>query len=1124
MELRNGFLPWRLGMEFASVSAMASCSNPTRRVQRAFWPVLAASLWLLGACSEGSPAPDEGSGGENPGDPPASRMPDGQGEDRDRDSVFGESHKPGDTGRPGGDGDGDGVSDRAPVRATEEEDLQAIDELPSVPGDGATDFVSYTADRADGAAPAEPAATGAAAPEMQAADADSNARLGDAARAISEADIIQVHGDLLFALSRYAGMTIVDLTDPGALSVLGQYRTSATPFEMYLEGDTAYVMFNGYYTYVHDEEAGATVWQSTARIQALDVSDPGDITVIADHAVPGNVSDSRKVGDILYLVTFQNGYCYRCDQTASTRVSSFDASSGDSFEPVDELRFDDDNNSYGARSISVTQERMYVAGPSWGRNDVGSTIQVVDISDPTGSLDLGDEVPVAGIIDNRWQMDEYDGYLRVISQSGGFRSQTPPTVETFEIESSDSITPVGSLQMVLPRPEDLQSVRFDGDRAYAITFERTDPFFTLDMSDPARPRQLGELEIPGFVYHMEPRGDRVYGLGFDNMNEDGGMHVSIFDVSDLQTPTMLDRVNFGSQWAHRIEDQDRIHKAFNLMLDEGHIFVPFAGGEYEEGTCRYEYRSGIQLIDIEGDDLTLRGAAPQIGQARRSLLHDGILMGISDDAVQSFDISDRDAPLLLGKLEVARNIESMHVLDDRILRFGRDWWTDRTLVDFTGKDDTTTAQPLGEIDLSELFDNEQDECNQWSSWGNQVLVHGETAYVSRRQSRYNQQYSENLMTIYVLDISDNTPEVVSSVELDPAMGGEWIGNMVLTDSALLVARGEHRYYHYRNVETTIEPKFYYEIFDLSDPRAPEHVQRFEVPGQLARYGWGYGPIGCGLDMGWGWWYPGPNSSDTLVWKNILISQREEPLDDDTGRVRYFLERLDLSDPKNPTLLPSVNIPGKAIHYDGDRDLLVTLEDELRTIESVTYNDCYWRGNRVYFDWSTNGGVIDRNDPGLCKVFDRHLNTLKLSGDVATRVSRVNLDESRLSTRVAVSSARVFATTRERVKPDASATTPPTSTTVMDTFAVGTDLALRVLDPVELPGMQPYYFYGQQLSARERRAFVQSHNQLHIIDTEMTQQPELTTHDMPGWSCRSLQVDDTHAYCAMGKNGVLAFDL
>ncbi|MEM7448025.1 MAG: beta-propeller domain-containing protein [Myxococcota bacterium] len=494
-----------------------------------------------------------------------------------------------------------------------------------------------------------------------------------AERAISEADIIQIDGDRLYALSSYSGLTIVDISNPSALRVEGTYRSSAVPFEMYLEGGVAYLLFNGFYTYAYDEAAGAYNWESSARVQALDVSNPAEITLLGDEQVGGVISDSRLVGDILYLVTFQNGWCWYCDAGASTRVSSFDLANPSALSSIDQLSFDAGDGSFGGRSIAVTSERIYVGGPAWGSTD-GSTIQVVGISNPNGEMALGAEVSIAGHIENRWQMDEFDGYFRVISQSGGWNSGTPPIVETFMIENSATLTPLGRLEMTLPRPEDLRSVRFDGTRAYAITFERTDPLFTIDLSDHAAPVQRGELEIPGWIYHMEPRGDRLYGLGYDAAEEGRGMTVSVFDVSDMDTPTLLDRVVFGGSWAWAVEDQDRIHKAFNLMLDEGLIFVPFAGSDRDEASCHWEFASGIQIIDVIDDDLQLRGVAPQIGTARRSIYREGTLLGVSDNAITSFDLADRDAPKNLDTLDIARNISSLHVVGAHLLRFGNDWW------------------------------------------------------------------------------------------------------------------------------------------------------------------------------------------------------------------------------------------------------------------------------------------------------------------------------------------------------------------------------------------------------------------------------------------------------------------
>lgn len=990
-----------------------------------------------------------------------------------------------------------------------------LDDLPSIGGDGSTDFVSDVAGIGGGYQ------RGLAAGAVDDAAAPNAAGSDSAERAIAEADIIQLDGDTLYALSSYAGLTVIDMSDPADLRVLGNYRTAATPFEMYLRDGVAYVMFNGYYSYVLDEAAGVSTWQSTSRLQALDVSDPAAIEVLGDLDVPGDISDSRMVGDIIYVATYQSGYCWGCDEVASTRVASFDVGDAASFVKVDELRFDDDDHWGGARSISVNMQRMYVAGPSWDWDDTqpSSIIQVVDISDAGGRLGLGAEVPVAGQITNRWQMDEQGGVLRVLSQRGNWRSTAPPVLETFDIVSSGELSPLGQLELTLPRAEDLQSVRFDGDRAYAITFEQTDPLFTLDLSDPAQPVQRGELQIPGWVYHMEPRGDRVYGLGFDQGNAEGGMHVSIFDVSDLDNPTMLDRVNFGGAWANTVEDQDRIHKAFNLMLDQGLIFVPFAGGEYDESTCRYSYQSGIQIIDVDGDDLTRRGVAPQIGTARRSLLHRGSLFGISDNAVQAFDISDRDAPKAIDEIEVARNIESLHLVDHRLLRFGQDWWTGRTLIDFTSPEDANNAEPLGELDLSLLYDEEQTQCDQGEGyWGGQVLVHGDTAYVPRYRYYWGNNRDEQQLSVHIIDLSGDAPALIGTVDVDPAGGDEYFGNLLVTDSALLVGR-TRGYYHYDPHDGSRAdqvPRYFYDVYDLADAHAPTFTRRFEVPDTAAGYGWGYGPVGCGLDMGWGFWYGGASTS-AIVRGDILVSQHAEPLGDDPTRVRYYMDRLDVSDPEAPRMLERVNIPGQVIDYRPDTRLVVTVEDRVRVVDAGSPDDCNWRGARVYYDYQ----MYEQSGEVRCEVYDRLVNVLRLEGEVARRLSQVNLDEEFNSLSVGVSDSRIFALLAERRKSDGIEPVPVE--TRVDSFGIGGDGRLRRLEPVSL-GSSSQGYWWTQMQARGAHAFIAQDNEMLVIDTSDVAKPTLVRHDMPGYYCASLEIDTQRAYCAMGVQGVLSFEL
>lgn len=88
--------------------------------------------------------------------------------------------------------------------------------------------------------------------------------------------------------------------------------------------------------------------------------------------------------------------------------------------------------------------------------------------------------------------------------------------------------------------EDIYGVRFAGDRAYVVTFERIDPLYTLDISNPLQPAIIGELEIPGYSAYLHSINDSfLWGLGQHvELDEQGwpvwetaGAKIALFDVS-----------------------------------------------------------------------------------------------------------------------------------------------------------------------------------------------------------------------------------------------------------------------------------------------------------------------------------------------------------------------------------------------------------------------------------------------------------------------------------------------------------------------------------------------------------------------------------------------------------------
>ena len=83
-----------------------------------------------------------------------------------------------------------------------------------------------------------------------------------------------------------------------------------------------------------------------------------------------------------------------------------------------------------------------------------------------------------------------------------------------DISVAEAVEGVGSVGGGLGKGERVYAVRFVGNTGYVVTFRQIDPLYTVDLTDPARPRVLGELEISGYSAYLHPIGeDLMLGIG-----------------------------------------------------------------------------------------------------------------------------------------------------------------------------------------------------------------------------------------------------------------------------------------------------------------------------------------------------------------------------------------------------------------------------------------------------------------------------------------------------------------------------------------------------------------------------------------------------------------------------------
>ncbi len=214
-----------------------------------------------------------------------------------------------------------------------------------------------------------------------------------------------------------------------------------------------------------------------------------------------------------------------------------------------------------------------------GNPDAGweTTIQKFTLDDH-GRPDYAGAGTAPGWISSPFQMSEHEGYLRVALTDAAANH----LVVLGPRENGDLAT-AGAVYGFAP-DETIFSSRFLGDRGFVSTYHQAllfDPFFTFDLSDPQRPRLVGELEMPGYTDYLHPvAADHLLGVGMDApaMGEPvTAVNLQIYDVTDLAAPVTTAEAVIGVENGMTLSAVQGSHHAFTFDADLGVFAFPVYG-------------------------------------------------------------------------------------------------------------------------------------------------------------------------------------------------------------------------------------------------------------------------------------------------------------------------------------------------------------------------------------------------------------------------------------------------------------------------------------------------------------------------------------------------------------------
>ena len=311
-----------------------------------------------------------------------------------------------------------------------------------------------------------------------------------------------------------------------------------------------------------------------SKIHIYDIKDRANPKNIHTFTVKGDYRDSRISDGYLYFFAGYDADRPKTEQEYQAYIPEMDGSTMEADRIY--LPKDADTASYlvmasvnmakpdrfiDTKAIVARGDRFYVSKENIYIADnkpihytaVGEqtdTTAIYRFSYQEGKIEKAAEGTVKGMLRDDFAMNEYKGYLRMVTTVQSYTIEQITDDISGEIigyDTMDSST-TNSLYVLDPdlkvtgqieglaEDERIYSARFMGDSGYFVTFRETDPLFSVDLSNPKEPKILGELKISGFSEYLHFwEKDLLLGIGMEADEHTGnteGLKISMFDISN----------------------------------------------------------------------------------------------------------------------------------------------------------------------------------------------------------------------------------------------------------------------------------------------------------------------------------------------------------------------------------------------------------------------------------------------------------------------------------------------------------------------------------------------------------------------------------------------------------------
>jgi len=435
-------------------------------------------------------------------------------------------------------------------------------------------------------------------------------------------DIFRRDGDkVLFANGAANKFQIIDVSDVNKPSLKSETTLKGTPIEIYA--------INGFYGLMQNDNYTSylTVFNS-------------DLKIVSERKFDSYFLQSRRRNETIFSIGKNSLFDSQLRLNATLidslgNVISIDNNTVQGYDP----------------KIAIFTDHLVIANrdPEFWSNSI---ISIFDLSE-TKPLSSPKQLKVAGNIPSEFHLNVQNQQLRIV-YGPSFNSKEGSTLAIYDL-STPELSLIGKVEQIAPN-EALFATRFVGDMAYVVTYQRKDPLWAIDLSNPKQPTIKGELIVPGWSELMFFNDNKLFAIGFDDQLAEGEtwarrVSASLFDVASATDLKLINKITpLWGKVSYSYSQATSDERALLLDWDQQLAAFPLESWDNQSNS----YLQILRFIDNKLSDAGLL-ALPLTPQ--RSLLLNQDNLGIlSEQVFFTADIS-KNEPKLLGELELARNLQ-----------------------------------------------------------------------------------------------------------------------------------------------------------------------------------------------------------------------------------------------------------------------------------------------------------------------------------------------------------------------------------------------------------------------------------------------------------------------------------